>query len=528
MNYSDKQHLDDEKKRGKKKDKAIAREISEYEKSLLLNFQYEYTYQPQEQYRSQRPKTLSVREKKRLKQNYLQGNFKFFVSPDFDLDIKYIDPNQEIKWEKLIQLIYITTNMINCPICLNDHYDLKLPKITKCGHIFCWPCIVKHLSFQKPKCPLCDEIVLLDDLRTVIIVHFPVIGVGENVKFKFKKRRKTENIVYNAEDFTEEEEFMRIQKIYYEGIKEIKEGEKKALYDYLRDLQNENDEETKPFAEKCLIMTNQALEALEEKAFEWAPKPRKASKEASFNATHSHEEDFFFFYQEASGLNIFLHPIDNKFMKTEYQYFKSFPLTLEAPLLEMDSFQHSDQTRKRYRFLDHIPLNSDIKFAQVEMRFYLSTMNYQTLNQELDKHKEIVKAREIKEAPPKQHRKESFNTHANKQSDYSASLSYPQIELNPEPTTLKLDDKQAYPELGGQTEQGQANEAQGSWWEKEVRPIHKDKNQGMKPTKKEEKKTTSTNKKGDPDSYVVAEDSNQVSLGDFITFATVKKSKKKR
>jgi len=97
---------------------------------------------------------------------------------------------------------------------------------------------------------LCDEIVLLDDLRTVNIVHFPVIGVGENVKLKLKKRRRTENTIYNAEDFTEEEEFMRIHKIYYDSIKEIKEGEKTALYDYLRDLQKENDEETKPFVEK--------------------------------------------------------------------------------------------------------------------------------------------------------------------------------------------------------------------------------------------------------------------------------------
>jgi len=61
-----------------------------------------------------------------------------------------------------------------------------------------------------------------------------------------------------------------------------------------------------------------------------------------------------------------------------------------------------------------------------------------------------------------------------------------------------------------------------------VRPIHKDKAFASKPIKKEEKKSTSTSKKDDPDSYVVSEGSNQSSLGDFITFATVKKSKKKK
>jgi len=77
-------------------------------------------------------------------------------------------------------------------------------------------------------------------------------------------------------------------------------------------------------------MTNQAIEALEEKSLEWAPKPKKIAKEASHHTPHSHDEDFYYFYQEASGLNIFLSPLDNRFMKTEYQNFKNFPLTLEV------------------------------------------------------------------------------------------------------------------------------------------------------------------------------------------------------
>ena len=82
------------------------------------------------------------------------------------------------------------------------------------------------LCIEKPKCPLCEEIVVLDDLRTVLIVHYPPIGPGENVTFKLKKRRKFENTIYNAESFVEEEDFIKIQKIYYDEIKELKEGDK--------------------------------------------------------------------------------------------------------------------------------------------------------------------------------------------------------------------------------------------------------------------------------------------------------------
>jgi len=77
-------------------------------------------------------------------------------------------------------------------------------------------------------------------------------------------------------------------------------------------------------------MTNQAIEALEEKSLEWAPKHKNTAKESSHHASNFHEEDFYYFYQEASGLNIFLSPLDNRFMKTEYQNSKNFPLTLEV------------------------------------------------------------------------------------------------------------------------------------------------------------------------------------------------------
>ena len=95
--------------------------------------------------------------------------------------------------------------------------------------------------------------VVLDDLRTVLIIHYPPIGPGENVTFKLKKRRKFENTIYNAESFVEEEDFIRIQKIYYDEIKELKEGEKKLIYDYIRELNSEGDQEMRPFAEKVNI-----------------------------------------------------------------------------------------------------------------------------------------------------------------------------------------------------------------------------------------------------------------------------------
>lgn len=50
------------------------------------------------------------------------------------------------------------------------------PRVTKCGHIFCWPCLLQYLQFEKQhawkKCPLCaDPIYKTDIKRTRLIVQ---------------------------------------------------------------------------------------------------------------------------------------------------------------------------------------------------------------------------------------------------------------------------------------------------------------------------------------------------------------------
>lgn len=54
---------------------------------------------------------------------------------------------------------------VTCPICLD--YPVA-GKITRCGHIYCWPCILRYLSLtDKPwmKCPICFEAVHRENLK---------------------------------------------------------------------------------------------------------------------------------------------------------------------------------------------------------------------------------------------------------------------------------------------------------------------------------------------------------------------------
>lgn len=58
------------------------------------------------------------------------------------------------------------TEFPTCPICL---YPPIAAKMTHCGHIYCWPCVLHYLAISdKPhlsKCPICYETVKTEDLK---------------------------------------------------------------------------------------------------------------------------------------------------------------------------------------------------------------------------------------------------------------------------------------------------------------------------------------------------------------------------
>ncbi len=55
--------------------------------------------------------------------------------------------------------------LADCAICLDTP---TAPRMTKCGHLYCASCILRHLDGHRcRRCPLCFETVARGDLRPV-------------------------------------------------------------------------------------------------------------------------------------------------------------------------------------------------------------------------------------------------------------------------------------------------------------------------------------------------------------------------
>lgn len=48
-------------------------------------------------------------------------------------------------WTYVLHVTYKTFDDMKCPICLVEYYEMVVPHMAFCGHIFCLPCILRHL-----------------------------------------------------------------------------------------------------------------------------------------------------------------------------------------------------------------------------------------------------------------------------------------------------------------------------------------------------------------------------------------------
>lgn len=160
--------------------------------NYLLNFYYDPISRPP-------PRGAPPRKPRKIKPYnkdlFLQANYKFVVLDTGYHQVESIDPDKMLQWEDIICLRYSTPFPIQCPICLETPL---CPQITSCGHIYCFPCILRYLLMGKEdhkrdcwkKCPLCFMMISSKDLSTVQIENVKQFHVGDHVDFTLLTRQK--------------------------------------------------------------------------------------------------------------------------------------------------------------------------------------------------------------------------------------------------------------------------------------------------------------------------------------------------
>ena len=93
------------------------------------------------------------------------------------------NPSAVVDWRDVIEVLYTlptaltSSQKTQCPICMEPAGFMVAPRVTKCGHLFCYACLLQYLDFEKEyawkKCPLCSDPIYKRDIRKASIIFDP-------------------------------------------------------------------------------------------------------------------------------------------------------------------------------------------------------------------------------------------------------------------------------------------------------------------------------------------------------------------
>lgn len=347
------------------------------------------------------------------KEQFLQANCQFVVKNVGDYSMHMVDPDLMVEWNKIEEIHIDSNELISCPICL---FPPQAGKMTKCGHMFCWTCILHYLSLSdKPwrKCPICYESIYKADLKSVLQTKFEhEFKVGSTIQFELMSKLKSkfntiimpyplieqlksdeQNLSLVSFDLFNDDVYSNAKK-YLKILSKSGEEIQSSILDNERVQLTKLRDEVKDQPEVCFV--DEALNLLLEretalKTLNLTPKkivrksksPKKttivedmenleiktseAPSDKKKIVPKQSQTDFVYFYQSLDGQRIYINALNARMMMSEYSSFANCPQNLSARIVASESFFMSEDNRKRFRYLSHLPLHSEFKIVEVEL-----------------------------------------------------------------------------------------------------------------------------------------------------------------
>lgn len=372
----------------------------------LLNYRYErpgsHSNRHSGQYVNHRNSSSQYRDAgtthKFNKQQFLQANCQFVVADGHDYTIHKVDPDWPVDWNCIEEVRFKQSagSETTCPICLEPPIAAK---ITRCGHIYCWTCMLHYLSLSDEKrrqCPICFENVYKSDLRSVISHSFTNYSVDEEITMRLMIRKKG---CVEAEPYIRCENFGASPSASHNLPHEKSDGHywsqanlvivdprtvvskiaQRERNELEFKLGTDKDQPEVCFVEQALGILDERVERLLNNVTELVQSKTKVKDNQSDNRNESFTQapssdpfKSYLFYQCVDGQHVYLNPFSTKVLCHEYKSLENCPDELRARILQMDWISMNEAWRKRFRYLSHLPLTCE--FGLIEIDFEKSNL----------------------------------------------------------------------------------------------------------------------------------------------------------
>ena len=321
------------------------------------------------------------------KARYVHANYRFVVSPTGDYASQAADADEHLEWSDVLQIIASAeSQQTSCPICLSEPVA---PRMAKCGHIFCLPCLMRFMSSSVVaegekkqnrwrKCPICEDAVYILEVKPVRFYagqESPLPRPGDDVILRLMMRNAKGTLALPREGGAE----------VLASIDDVPWHFAANVLDYARIMKGTGDYMAGEFDREVedLLRQEKEDELLFHEDNEWTQKAIRAVKATKEKmkglgdaelAVSSHvvglaktkpaEADFYFY---TSAPHLYLSPLDIRILKTTYGGFSEFPSTLLPRVEHISTGNVVDDTlRRRARYLGHLPFGCLISFLECD------------------------------------------------------------------------------------------------------------------------------------------------------------------
>ena len=351
------------------------------------------------------------------KARYVHANYRFVVSPSGTYMSQTVDADEHLNWSDILQIIASAeSQQTSCPICLSEPVA---PRMAKCGHIFCLPCLMRFMNSDPNgdekkqnrwrKCPICEDTMFISEVRPVRFYagqESPLPRPGDDVILRLMMRNAKSTLALPREG----------------GAEALLSGDDipwhftATVLDYARIMKGTGDYMAEEFDREIedLLRQEKEDELLFHEDNEWTQKAVRTVTAAKEKATGMGEAELanssrsaapkqskradmdFYFYSSAPHL--YLSPLDIRILKTRYGSFSAFPSTL-LPRVEHISTGHvvDDNLRKRAKYLGHLPYGCLISFLECDWTDIVPAEILETFADEIERRRKRNKDKAAQE-----------------------------------------------------------------------------------------------------------------------------------
>lgn len=133
------------------------------------------------------------------RERFVNSAYRFVLKPSVTADytVHFVDPDIYFQWPDIIQILVPHTSSsltgegnTMCPICLGAPVA---PRMTKCGHVYCYACILHYLQTSDQagwhRCPICFDSIseaALKPVKWFFESESEALGTANGTAFKMR------------------------------------------------------------------------------------------------------------------------------------------------------------------------------------------------------------------------------------------------------------------------------------------------------------------------------------------------------